>query len=150
MMKQRSKRLCFFQNYRWNCYLKFGTNIWKKSPKENWEWMGFCAAPVEMVRPGTLIASTLRLLHCSLVHTLHPQSFIRSYFDVIKWKPYKNWVAPVTSSHIARRRVIIHPLSLFCHWKGECGIKKECSCSCRGSNKTYTANKPLTTCEIRE
>lgn len=40
-------------------------------------------------------------------------SFVRSYFDVIKWKPYKNWVAPVTSSHIARRRVIIHSLLCF-------------------------------------
>lgn len=53
-------------------------------------------------------------------------SFIRrSYFDLIKWKPYKNWVARVTSSHIARRRIIIHSLLLFfsffslSHWKGE-------------------------------
>lgn len=131
------------------------------------KWTG-CQWNLLKVRKKGPIRNTDRIHTMPFSHTVYTytqthipfHSFIRSYFDVIKWKPYKNWVAPVTPSHIAGRRVIIHSILflfscffflLFFSLKG--WIKKSSSRSRRSSsssNKKYTANKPLTTCEIRE
>lgn len=99
------------------------------------KWTG-CQWNLLKVRKKGPIRNTDRIHTMPFSHTVYTytqthipfHSFIRSYFDVIKWKPYKNWVAPVTPSHIAGRRVIIHSILFlflcffsfsFSRWKGE-------------------------------